>query len=180
MPLPSALDHIRDSRLRRFTEYWLGRRRGRLVPCRADIDVTDVPWILPWIWLMQYFPDSDRFLCRVAGDNVNAFLCCNIGGHYIGGHFMDEYLPSQALAELSDRYRAVLRDRVIMHASGLFTTQSYHADGERVAFPLSEDGTTVDLVIGASLYGSRPPDGESLVDDSTVPRYTPLADLPGS
>lgn len=177
MPLPPALDHIIDTRLRRFAEYWLDRRRGRPMPGRSDIDVADIPWILPWIWLMEYVPETDRFLCRVAGENVNAYLCPNLGGRYIGGHFMDEYIPPQAHDELAKRYRAVVRDRVVVHARGLFSTRSYHADGERVAFPLSDDGETIRLIIGASLYESRLTHGEAIVSDDTVPRYTPLADL---
>lgn len=177
MSLPPALDHIGDPRLRRFTEYWLSRRKGRPVPTRKDIDPPDIPWILKWIWLMEYQAESDRFLCRLAGENVNAFVCNNIGGHYIGGHFLDEYMPKSVLSELSERYRMVVQKCVIMHASGLFSTQSYHADGERIAFPLANDDGTVNLLIGATLYGPRAHEDEAIVTEQTVLRYTSLADL---
>ena len=178
MPLPPALDHIADPRLRRFTEYWLSRRRGRLVPSRTDIDPSDISWILEWIWLMEYRADCGRFLCRLAGENVNAFLCNNIGGHYIGGHFLDEYMPQQVLEELTERYRTVMDQKVIMHARGLFSTQSYHADGERIAFPLANNDGAINLVVGATLYGPRPLTDESIVAEQTIPQYTPLQDLP--
>ena len=147
------------------------------MPTRRDIDPTDIPWILQWIWLIEYQADCDRFLCRLAGENVSAFLCNNIGGHYIGGHYLDEYMPKQVLAELTKRYYTVMREKVIMHARGLFSTQSYHADGERIAFPLANPDGTINLLIGASLYGPRPQTQESIVAEKMVPRYTALEDL---
>lgn len=174
----TALDIIRDARLRRFADYWLSRRGDRLMPRRRDIDPVDIPFVLPWIWMIDYEAESRRFLCRLAGEQINAFLCNNIDGHYIRGHYLDEYIPARALPTLMERYLTIVDRKVMMHASGLFSTRSFHADGERIAFPLSEDDREVTTLVGATLYGNRLHWDDALRDEETTVCYFPVAELP--
>lgn len=174
----SGLDLIRDPRLRRFADYWLERRGDRLMPGRADIDPLDIRYVLPWIWMLDYKPESRRFVCRLAGEQINAFLCNNIDGHYLRGHYLEEYMPARALPTLMERYLTIVDRPVMMHASGLFSTRSFHADGERIAFPLSDDGIRVTTLIGATLYGDRLHRDDAIRNEETTVRYLSLAELP--
>lgn len=174
----NPLDIIRDPRLRRFADYWVARRGNRLMPRRRDIDPVDIPYVLPWIWMLDYRPETRRFVCRLAGEQINAFLCNNIDGHYIRGHDLADYIPARALPTLMERYLTIVERQVMMHASGLFSTRSFHADGERIAFPLSEDDRTVTMLVGVTLYGDRVNKGDALRDEETAVTYIPVADLP--
>ena len=61
---PSSL---RAERLRIAYGYWLGKRQGRLMPCRPDIDPVEIPALLPYVMLIDVVADPLDFRYRLIG-----------------------------------------------------------------------------------------------------------------
>jgi hypothetical protein len=80
---------IRDTRQKRFHEYWREKAGGRDMPRRADLDPVDFAWMLGWVTLVEPLPDGDwRFV--VDGSNVAALF-----GNDMTGKRVSEYpLPA--------------------------------------------------------------------------------------
>lgn len=152
--LPADLAAINDERLRRLADYWLAKRGDSVVARRADIDPTEMKWILPHIWLHDVDPETGRQRCRLAGEEVRAMYATNIIGKYV-----DEYLLSTNWAEIEAHFNAIVDGPCIGYAKG----QVYRAaieqfgHGERIALPLTDDeGQRVTMLIGATIYRALP------------------------
>ncbi len=148
---PLAL--IDDQRLRRFVRYWLDKRGPHIATRRADIDPTEIPWILPFIWLYDYEPEGRRLRCRLAGESIRETYPMNIVGMCL-----DEFLPANELPEIHAHYLSVLDGASIGHARGRVYRPALAQGGyvERVILPLTdESGLRVTMLIGATFYSLR-------------------------
>jgi hypothetical protein len=148
---PLAL--VQDQRLRRFARYWLDKRGGHNATRRADIDPTEIPWILPLIWLYDYEPDGQRLRCRLAGESIRETYPMNIVGRC-----MDEFLPASEWPDIRAHYLSVLDGASIGHARGRVYRPEIGQGGyvERVILPLSdESGARNTMLIGATSYSLR-------------------------
>jgi hypothetical protein len=154
-PTPSIDAEIRDPRLRRFYDYWLGKCGGRRFPARRDIDPLDFPYLLGNLMLMDVLRDPRRFRVRLHGTNVVARM-----NYDMTGKFLDEVPRPE--------YRAYVLERCLgLVASGapLVLMNDLIVDGwvsryEALWLPLSDDGIEVDLLVCAMIYGeagSAPP-----------------------
>ena len=119
-------------------EYWLGRRRGRAMPCRADIDPADLALLLPHIALVDIEHDPFRVRYRVVGTKMVEYV-----GHDFTGLYLDELKFSKP-DELLALYRRATEERVPTFRSMTWR----RPDGgvwtlENAILPLSEDGVTV-------------------------------------
>jgi PAS domain len=61
---PSSL---RAERLRVAYGYWLGKRQGRMMPCRSDIEPVEIPALLPYVMLIDVIADPLDFRYRLIG-----------------------------------------------------------------------------------------------------------------
>jgi hypothetical protein len=61
---PSSLQ---AERLRIAYGYWLGKRQGRLMPCRSDIDPVEIPALLPYVMLIDVIGHPLDFRYRLIG-----------------------------------------------------------------------------------------------------------------
>ncbi len=119
-------------------EYWLGRRRDRSMPCRADIDPSDLTALLPHIALVDIEYDPFRVRYRVVGTKMVEYV-----GHDFTGLYLDELKFSKP-DELLALYRRATEERVPTFRS----TTWRRPDGEvwtleNAILPLSEDGVRV-------------------------------------
>jgi len=150
---PDGLALIHDQRLRRFVQYWLDKRGPHIATRRADIDPTEMPWILPFIWLYDYEPDGRRLRCRLAGEAIRETYPVNIVGMC-----MDQFLPANEWPDIQAHYFSVLDGMGIGHARGRVYRPAIGQGGyvERVILPLSdESGTRTTMLIGATIYSLR-------------------------
>jgi len=53
--------------VRDFYRYWDGKRRGRLMPARADLDPGEIKSLLPNMIIVDVVPDERRFVYRLVG-----------------------------------------------------------------------------------------------------------------
>lgn len=180
MPRGDSIDfsHIQDPRLARLADYWQGKRGDRPIPFRADIDPVDFPWLLTNVWLVQYEPAQDRFLYRLAGEEIR-----RVHPGIAFGRYIDEFLSPQALARIQPFYREVLSldggAPTILHMQGFvyrMTEYSLSATGERLVLPLLDGAGAPRFIFGATLYHFDSAPRSASQDDPPVTRtLVPLA-----
>jgi hypothetical protein len=77
-----------DAVLSALWAYWQGKRGGRAMPCRRDIDPTEIPRLLPHLQLVEFLEAEDRFRYRLSGTAIAAAY-----GRELTGRFVDEVIP---------------------------------------------------------------------------------------
>lgn len=125
-------------------QYWEERRRGRLMPARAEIDPLDLRLFLPGIILIDVVDDARRYVYRLVGTREVAMR----GRDPTGKSVIDGYFATSLQEALS------ILDRVVASRAPLFLHRDFTApDGrlgneDMVMMPLSDDGETVNKLFG--------------------------------
>lgn len=133
-----------DDRLLSLYRYWSGKRRGRTMPARADLEVTEMkPW-LGYLNLVEVRRDPLDFHYRVFGTHIAALVGFDLTGESI------EETPSGDVAEVRRGYEDVVARKAPLYQVhdmlGLRSVFRYH----RILLPLSEDDDTVNMVLELS------------------------------
>lgn len=119
-------------------EYWLSRRRGRLMPSRADIDPADIAQLLPHIALVDIEHEPFRVRYRVVGTRLVQYV-----GHDFTGLYLDEVKFTKP-DELLALYRRAAQDRAPTFRSSTWRGRDGVVWGvENAILPLSEDDVRV-------------------------------------
>ncbi len=119
-------------------EYWLSRRRGRVMPRRADIDPAEIAPMLPHIALVDIEYEPFRVRYRVVGTKMVEYV-----GHDFTGLYLDEVRFAKP-----DEVLALYRRATEQRAPTFRSTTWRSPDGgvwalENAILPLSEDGLVV-------------------------------------
>lgn len=126
--------------------YWLQKRAARAMPRKGDIDPTEIaPRLLPHLQIIDVIGGGQRFHYRLIGTAlVDAY------GKDYTGLYVDEMVSGDRLDFILRGYRRVceLRAPVFCHNRYL-TVRSTDLFATRVYMPLSEDGGTVQFILGA-------------------------------
>lgn len=146
--------------LRGLYRYWQELRGKGALPSRADIDPVRIPDVLQNIGLFDVEEAPRRYRIRLMGMQIVRWYGCDLTGRYLDEiDFGDRPVFTFALLD------QVVEQRVAGHMTGEYTKQ----DGrtiryERLFMPLSNEGTRVDMVIGAAfeLPPDAPTPGDSL------------------
>jgi len=137
---------IRNRALQHLVAYWFDKRCGRLMPALTDIDPTEIPSVLSNIWLCDYLSESGRFRYRLAGEEINDFWDFNLSGKYL-----EEIIPPERLASATKKCRAAVDlPAIVYDRACLSLTEEITKNGERIILPLSDDGRTVNALLGAT------------------------------
>lgn len=141
---------ITDGRLQEAYDYWLQKCRGRHLPCRADIDPTEIPKLLPDVLLTEILPNG-RYRYRLIGTEI-----AELQGVNATGRFLDEILPGpEYKAHILALYDECVHSRRALYTERLFLSRGQLERHIKTLFlPLSEDGETVNMifVVQAFLY----------------------------
>jgi hypothetical protein len=142
-----------DQRLESLYRHWLGKRHGRPMPSRADIDPLEIPAdIWPYTMLLDVVWERDvpRFRYRRVGDVFWR------GGREPTGLFIDEVLPETAGYR---RYVVAIYEEMVRRRCGMYTENSFALAGRaapmvtrRVSLPLSTDGKVVNMVLAGHVF----------------------------
>jgi len=135
-------------------EYWAERRGKKPVLDRADVDPTDIPTILPHLYLTDVLPDGG-FRVRLIGTHMVQRL-----GWDPTGKKISEILNGQYLEYVHSFLYAAVEAR-----NPVFCESNYSIPGKdflrvkRLILPMTHGGTTIDqLMIGQEfLDQSRQP-----------------------
>jgi hypothetical protein len=151
-------------------------------PDRRDIDPTKIHYVLSRVWIYDFVPPR-RFRCRLIGEEVAKLFSPNPKGRYV-----DEIFPDDYGRQVTDRFMTMVMRRQISHTIGDWLVSSGAClRAERIAFPLGTDGSNVDTVFGASVYGaglplsSDPYSGETIeVNFYDMPSSAPAVETVGA
>ena len=152
------VDEIAHPILRQLYDYWDGKRAGRAMPARRDLDPIEIPRLLQHLILLDVTHDPLRFQVRLYGTAV-----AQLRGRDLTGRFLYENGVT-AIGRQTRRWNLwTVEERRPTYRAGDFTDISDGRMGTyyRLGLPLSDDGETVDmLMIGllrewASAYASR-------------------------
>lgn len=118
------------------------------MPPRRAIDPVQIPRALPILYMYDYLPESGRFYCRLAGEEIQA----GSGVRGVKKH-LDELFPPEVGDPIQRRYRRVVDTPCLAYAQGLMRTiVGVVMPIERLVLPLSDDGIVANGLIGATVY----------------------------
>ena len=117
------------------------------MPCRRDIDPTDLPTLLPNLQLIDVAL-GDRFRYRLIGTAlVEAF------GRDYTGQYADELFVGVRAESIATVYRAVRDGQTSMFLrSRYLTTKDIDLVANRLYLPLSGNGRDVNMILGALTF----------------------------
>ena len=142
-PNPSIQPELAE--LRAFHDYWatLPARNG--LPCRGNIDPAAIRDLLKWLFMIDVEPalPATRYRYRLAGTELVRLYGLELTGMTVG-----EAFPTQA-EELAAGYDAVVARRSpVLCRHRLPVRGQHYRYVERLTCPLSEDGDTVNMLVG--------------------------------
>lgn len=131
--------------------YWRTRlpdAEGRL-PSRADIEPSDIPLLLPHLYLLDVLEGPLRFRYRLVGTKL-----VYAGNREMTGMLMEEAHPNLFMAAPYADYPACVREHRISRRLGMpvFDWDREHVRIERLLLPLATDGEHVDMILGLSVF----------------------------
>jgi hypothetical protein len=144
--LDAISGRMRTQTLQVLLHHWRTIKGPLLMPSRRQIDPVEFGSILPRIWLCDYEPESDRFRYRLTGEKVAKRF-----GHKLSKHYLDDNTDPDYYPRVHRYYRNVVDLPAVLYIYGrLYAETANPIHGERLLLPLSEDGRTVQSVIGAT------------------------------
>jgi hypothetical protein len=138
----------RHSQVRELYCYWDGKRGGRRMPARADIDPSEIARLLPHLLLVDVERDPLRFRCRLAG---TATLRLREGREIreLTGRYLDEVDFSTPGMQA----KKLIPPRVVATCEPELAAARYTYHGGKMGnfwslfLPLSNDDATVSMIL---------------------------------
>ncbi len=161
-----------DQRLESLYRHWLGKRRGRDMPCRADIDPLEIPaeiWPHTMLLDVVWQGETPRFRYRRVGE-----VFWRLAGREPTGRFIEDVLPEKGgyRRYILDIYEEMVARRAAMYTENRFTLEGRRTTmlTRRISLPLSAPGERVNMVLAGHVFehGHLPRETAfSLVSDLT-------------
>ena len=137
-----------DPRIFVFLEAWRRARHDTLLPLRSDFDPMSVPGLLAQMWMYRYDPVRGDFVCKLAGEEVNAAW-----GGSIKGKTLRQILGPDDHPIVLQRWKFIQRVPLIHYGSAEERLSALETRiAERLILPLASEPDTVDHILGLSLY----------------------------
>ena len=138
--------------LRPVLDYWEGKRSGRKLPRRSDIDPLELKAYLSHLFLVDVLPGAE-FRYRLIGSAITE----RYGRNSTGRTVREIYAGAPLIAEwLTDMMSAVTRSARPVLASGpLAAIGKEHVVSESLHLPLADEAGSVTQIFGAARYRSR-------------------------
>ncbi len=150
--------------LRRLFRYWSGKRAGRDLPARQDIDPVEIgPAILPHIMLTDVL-EGGRLRYRLAGTAVEA-----VTGQSLSGHYLDELLRPPYRDYILALYAEVIERRCALYTESLYPLHGRQPERltKRLMMPLVSEDDAVVMVLSGQVF-------KSITDLSYSPPLSPI------
>jgi hypothetical protein len=149
-PLPAC-----DAKIAVLHRYWCSIRPGDgLLPGRQHLDPTEIPSLLPWVWLCDVHRDPVRFKYRLFGTELVRLV-----GYDPTGTWLDDRLATLNPGRSRDHLVFVAEGQGISYCRGfapLLLPEKNHISSERIVLPLARNGSDVDILLGFSIYHHAP------------------------
>jgi hypothetical protein len=138
------LTAVSEPRLQRFLAYLGEKRAGRDFAARRDIDPLDFPYILGDVVLLDVLREPLRFRYRVVGTALAGWR-----GYDLQGKFVDDHPDPEYREFVLARYRETVERRCPTGGVYDLFLDGKQRSYQSVRVPLSDDGTTIDMIIAA-------------------------------
>lgn len=132
-----------SARVRRFYDYWDGKRDGRAMPARADIDPAEITDLLPDVILIDVSHDPLKLTYRLVGTNEVAARGSDPTGKDVAVAVFAAY-PGETLRTY---HVAIETAGVVYHEEPGGTRSPRLFALGMLVMPLSADGATVDKLL---------------------------------
>ena len=136
--------------LKTLYRYWSDKRRGRAMPSRSDIDLLELPGLLPKLMLLDALGGTDgpRFRYSMLGSDLVARL-----GRDPTGRFVDEALEGAHRQFMLGLYAEAWQSKGPAMAESQYLSENQVAFScRRLVMPLSNDGQTVSHLLGLQVF----------------------------
>lgn len=141
----------RDDRLRRLHAYWCGKRAGRALPGRCDIDPSELGRLLPHVFLVDVSESPRDYRFRLAGTHMSEFI-----GMQMEGKGIAEVFPPDVGAEVRAHWDAAIDDAAPIHCQGrLWAEERAHLPWEGVVMPLAAREGGIGMLFGGFVVDTR-------------------------
>ena len=140
---------ISNEVLSQFLRYWIDLSQGRAMPIWSDVKAEKIPrLVLPHLIVLEILEDND-FYYRLTGTKVDDYMGFTLQGYLLSkAPFRDDKSIPQA-------FHAVAEAREPQYSNLPIETRVTHfGTSERVIAPMSSNGQTVDMLIGAVFYSA--------------------------
>lgn len=171
---PQAWPVLTDPRFKVFLRHWAQNRAGLVMP-RGAIDPVAIRGCLANVWLYQYLPEEEDFLCTLAGEQVNLAW-----GQSLMGRRISQYMSPAMLRHVPNLYRRMMSMPAIQVSRRRITPASgVEQSAERLIVPLCDPAGRPWGVFGLTLYqlGFQARVTDTTAMPGQVTLY-PCADLP--
>lgn len=142
--ITDLLTAVSEPRLRRFYVYLEEKRAGRDFAARRDIDPLDFPYILGHVVLLDVLRDPLRFRYRIVGTGLAGWR-----GYDLQGKFVDDHPDPEYREFVLAQYRETVERRSATGGAYDLLLDGKPRRYQAVRAPLSEDGTTINMIIAA-------------------------------
>lgn len=126
-----------------FYAYWDGKRCGREMPARADIDPLEMVPLLPGIVLIDVVEDARHFVYRLVGTREVAMR----GRDPTGKSVAEGFYGASATASMASYRDVVARRAPRLERREFITPEGRYGREQVILLPLSEDGGRVNMII---------------------------------
>lgn len=143
------IDRCSGELVHELHRYWDGKRLGRTMPARRDIDPAEIKHLLPNLLIVDLEAEPFRVRYRLLGTKVVAE-----SGSDFTGHYLDEMQPGDTEGEWDTCYRLVWGEkRPVFGTTTVPTLGGTTFDYEFGIYPLSADDETVIQCVAIEDYG---------------------------
>jgi hypothetical protein len=148
--VPHFGDGPDGERLGAIYAYWDGKRRGRLMPSRTDIDPFELKPYLPQLVLLDVEGVPPRFRYRLVGTEVTR-VRRGLSSSDPTGQFVDEVTHHQGTGAVLAHYCRVVAERRPSTDAGAYppSPERPWVRFSRLVLPLSSDDVTVNMLLVA-------------------------------
>ncbi|HYM71380.1 MAG TPA: PAS domain-containing protein [Stellaceae bacterium] len=147
------MDDIIHPKLQRLYEYWAGKRGGRRMPSRADLDPLDMAFIFGNVILVDVIDENPpRFRIRLHGTKL-----AQRAGYELTGKMLDELPVTEFRTLARQSFTAVATSGEPLHGIRNRVIDDRFARYETVIMPLSDNGERVDKLIIGLIYDDEKP-----------------------
>ncbi|HEX6842382.1 MAG TPA: PAS domain-containing protein [Stellaceae bacterium] len=133
----------------RLFEYWDGKRAGRLMPSRADIDPAELRALVLHVMIYGVVEPGRLYRIRLVGQAIVDFVGANHTGKMAG-----ESMPPDAARRMVEILNSVVTRRAprFRLGSAYWHHDKTHRPFEACFLPLSSDGEAVDKILAGSTF----------------------------
>jgi len=145
---------VRETRLLKLLDVWNAARTNRHeMPQKSQIDIAALgeAKLLPNSWLVEV-PETGEPFYRVVGDQIRTLFGTSMQQRPLSAIYTED-----VAVMLEERWRGMLESRTFSHTAGLVYFDTHRSlEGERLAFPVSDETGSPRFILGATIYEISP------------------------